>query len=141
MRYKFYILDVFSPTPFGGNQLAVLPQAVGISSEGMQAIAREFNFAETTFVLPPSDSTHSCRVRIFTPKAEVPFAGHPTIGTACALVRGKHLGSGLDQDLILAEGVGPVQVKQLVACGLTPMKFVPPVRATCRDVTAQTLAI
>jgi trans-2,3-dihydro-3-hydroxyanthranilate isomerase len=110
MRYKFYIVDVFSPTPFRGNQLAVLPQAAGITAEGMQSIAREFNFAETTFVLPATDPTHTCRVRIFTPKAELPFAGHPTIGTACALVHGNHAGSGRDQDLLLEEGIGPVHV-------------------------------
>jgi trans-2,3-dihydro-3-hydroxyanthranilate isomerase len=118
MRYKFYIVDVFSPTPFRGNQLAVLPQAAGISAEGMQSIAREFNFAETTFVLPATDPTHTCRVRIFTPKAELPFAGHPTIGTACALVRGNHVGSGRDQDLLLEEGVGPVQVGVTAADGV-----------------------
>lgn len=110
MSYKFYIVDVFSSAPFGGNQLAVLPQAAGITAEGMQAVAREFNFSETTFVLPATDAAHSCRVRIFTPKAELPFAGHPTIGTACALVRGHHLSSTGDQQLILAEGVGPVHV-------------------------------
>ena len=111
MRYKFYIVDVFSQTPFGGNQLAVLPQAAGISLEGMQSIAREFNFAETTFVLPPADPAHTCQVRIFTPKAELRFAGHPTIGTACALVYGSHVDSWHDQGLILAEGVSPVHVE------------------------------
>lgn len=110
MRYRFYIVDVFSPIPFGGNQLAVLPQAAGISSEGMQSIAREFNFAETTFVLPATNPAHTCRVRIFTPTTELPFAGHPTLGTACALVYRKHVGSWRDQGLILAEGVGPVHV-------------------------------
>jgi trans-2,3-dihydro-3-hydroxyanthranilate isomerase len=110
MRYKFTIVDVFSATPFGGNQLAVLPQAAGITAEGMQAIAGEFNFSETTFVLPATDANHSCRVRIFTPKAELPFAGHPTIGTACVLVHGHHLASTNEQDLIFAEDVGPVEV-------------------------------
>jgi trans-2,3-dihydro-3-hydroxyanthranilate isomerase len=110
MQYKFYIVDVFSSTPFGGNQLAVLPQAAGITTAGMQAIAREFNYSETTFVLPATDPAHSCRVRIFTPKAELPFAGHPTIGTACVLVRGHHRASADDQELILAEGIGPVHV-------------------------------
>lgn len=110
MSYKFYIVDVFSGAAFGGNQLAVLPRAAGITTEGMQAIAREFNFSETTFVLPATDAAHSCRVRIFTPKAELPFAGHPTIGTACVLVRGRCLPSTDGQDLIFAEGVDPVHV-------------------------------
>ena len=111
MRYKFVIVDVFSANPFGGNQLAVLPQAAGITAEGMQAIAREFNFSETTFVLPATDAMHTCQVRIFTPKAELPFAGHPTIGTACVLVKGKYVGSGGDQDLVVVEGIGPVHVR------------------------------
>lgn len=111
MKFKYYIVDVFSPTPFGGNQLAVLPEARGLTADAMQKIAREFNFAETTFVLPPDDPRHSCKVRIFTPKAEVPFAGHPTVGTACALVLGGHNGSGAVSDLVLEEGVGPVAVK------------------------------
>src|SRR5512141_2672229 len=65
MKYTFHIIDVFSSTPFGGNQLAVLPDAAGISTEGMQKIAREFNFGETTFVLPKKDPANTCRVRIF----------------------------------------------------------------------------
>jgi len=72
MRYSFTILDVFTSSPFGGTQLAVLPVATGISVEGMQTIAREFNFAETTFVTPPADAANSCRVRIFTPKPNFP---------------------------------------------------------------------
>ncbi len=108
MQYKYYIVDVFSRSPFGGNQLAVLPEATGISTEGMQRIAREFNFAETTFVLPPQNPANSRRVRIFSTTAELPFAGHPTVGTACALVMGGHVGAG--DRLIFEEGVGPVAV-------------------------------
>jgi trans-2,3-dihydro-3-hydroxyanthranilate isomerase len=111
MRYQYYIFDVFSSGPFGGNQLAVLPDARGLTTEGMQAIAREFNFAETTFVLPPSEVKFTNRVRIFTPAAEVTFAGHPTIGTACALAYGDHLGSGETHTIMLEEGVGPVEVQ------------------------------
>src|SRR5438045_913145 len=74
MKYTFHIVDVFSSTPFGGNQLAVLPDAAGISTEGMQKIAREFNFGETAFVLPKNDP-NTYRVRIFTPRAELDFAG------------------------------------------------------------------
>lgn len=110
MRYSYHIVDVFTSSPFGGNQLAVLPDASGISSEGMQKIAREFNFAETTFVLPKSDPGSTCRVRIFTPKAEVDFAGHPTIGTACALVMNTQVESSDPARLVLEENVGPVTV-------------------------------
>ncbi|MCX6373334.1 MAG: PhzF family phenazine biosynthesis protein [Actinobacteria bacterium] len=84
MRYRYFTCDVFTDTRFGGNQLAVLPEAQGLSDRQMQQIAREFNFSETTFVLPP-ESGHDRRVRIFTPPREVPFAGHPNIGTAFVL--------------------------------------------------------
>lgn len=110
MKYTFHIVDVFSSTPFGGNQLAVLPEAAGISTEGMQKIAREFNFAETTFVLPKKDPANTCRVRIFTPRAELNFAGHPSVGTACALVMKQHAGPGDPGRLILEENIGPVTV-------------------------------
>ncbi len=85
MRYAFQILDVFTDRPFGGNQLAVLPDALGLDDAQMQAVAAEFGFSETTFVLPPTRAGHDCRVRIFTPRHEMPFAGHPTVGTAIAL--------------------------------------------------------
>ena len=84
MRYRYFTCDVFTDTRFGGNQLAVLPEAEGLSDEQMQQIAREFNFSETTFVLPPQEG-HDRRVRIFTPPREVPFAGHPNVGTAFVL--------------------------------------------------------
>jgi trans-2,3-dihydro-3-hydroxyanthranilate isomerase len=110
MKYPFHIVDVFSSTPFGGNQLAVLPDAAGISTAGMQKIAREFNFGETTFVLPKKDPASTCRVRIFSPRAELDFAGHPSVGTACALVMKQHAGPGDPIRLILEENVGPVTV-------------------------------
>ncbi len=107
MRYAFTIVDVFTPAPFGGNQLAVLTDARGLSSEGMQAIAREFNFAESTFVLPPTDTGAAARVRIFTPAAELPFAGHPTVGTACVLVEAGQFPAG---EVVLEEAIGNVSV-------------------------------
>src|SRR5271156_2699847 len=110
MKYTFQIVDVFSSPPFGGNQLAVLPDAAGISTEGMQMIAREFNFAETTFVLPKNDPANTCRVRIFTPRAELDFAGHPSVGTACALVMQQHERLSGPIRLILEENIGPVTV-------------------------------
>ena len=84
MKYRYFICDVFTDTRFGGNQLAVLPEASGLSDRQMQQIAREFNFSESTFVLPPEQG-HTRRVRIFTPNAELPFAGHPNVGTAFVL--------------------------------------------------------
>jgi len=107
MRYDFMILDVFTAKPFGGNQLAVLTDARGLTSEAMQTIAREFNFPESTFVLPPDDPAHARRVRIFTPAVELPFAGHPTVGTACALAISDAVPLG---HIVLEEGVGPVPV-------------------------------
>ena len=93
MRYRYYLCDVFTDTRFGGNQLAVLPQAAGLSGERMQRVAREFNFSETTFVFPPEEAGHTAQVRIFTPMAEVPFAGHPNIGTAFVLATTGRLGA------------------------------------------------
>jgi trans-2,3-dihydro-3-hydroxyanthranilate isomerase len=86
MGYRYYICDVFTDTRFGGNQLAVLPEAHGLSDRQMQQVAREFNFSESAFVLPAAQG-HDRRVRMFTPTAEVPFAGHPNIGTAFVLAK------------------------------------------------------
>lgn len=83
-KYKYYICDVFTNTRFGGNPLAVLPEASGLTAEQMQKIAREFNFSESTFVFP-AEQGHTRQVRIFTPTQEVPFAGHPNVGTAFTL--------------------------------------------------------
>src|SRR6201997_2568798 len=110
MKYTFHIVYVFSSTPFGCNQLAVCPKAAGISTEGMQKIAREFNFGETAFVLPKNDPAHTCRVRIFSPRTELDFAGHPSVGTACALVMKQHVRLSDPIRLILEENIGPVTV-------------------------------
>ena len=87
MKVQFQTVDVFTDRQFGGNPLAVIPDARGLSGAQMQAIANEFNLAETTFVLPPDDPANTARVRIFTPRAEMPFAGHPNVGTAFVLAR------------------------------------------------------
>src|SRR5215475_520187 len=84
MNYRYVTCDVFTNTRFGGNPLAVLPDAEGLSDLQMQQIAREFNYSETTFVFPP-EAGHTRKVRIFTPSQEVPFAGHPNVGTAFVL--------------------------------------------------------
>jgi trans-2,3-dihydro-3-hydroxyanthranilate isomerase len=100
---SYLVYDVFTGTRFGGNQLAVFPDAQGLPEGQLQAIAREFNFSEVTFVYPPQTPGHTARVRIFTPTVEVPFAGHPTIGTAIALA---DLGRGAE--MVLELGVGPI---------------------------------
>lgn len=84
MKYRYFTCDVFTNSRFGGNPLAVLPWAEGLTSESMQKIAREFNYSETSFVLPP-ERGETRRLRIFTPTREVPFAGHPNIGAAFVL--------------------------------------------------------
>lgn len=85
--YEFVTVDVFTDTRFGGNPLAVFPDARGMSDAQMQALAAEFNLSETTFVLPPSDPANTARVRIFNRTAEMPFAGHPNVGTGWVLAQ------------------------------------------------------
>ena len=105
MRRRFVTLDVFTRRRLAGNPLAVVRDAEGLDTEAMQAIAREFNLAETVFVLPPQNPAHRARLHIFTPAAELPFAGHPTVGTAVLLNRID--GSGT-RDFVLEEGIGPI---------------------------------
>jgi trans-2,3-dihydro-3-hydroxyanthranilate isomerase len=85
MQRRYVTVDVFTDRAFGGNPLAVVLDAEGLSTEQMQAIAAEFNYSETTFVLPPRDAAHDAQVRIFTVLREIPFAGHPNVGTAFVL--------------------------------------------------------
>ena len=87
MARRFVTTDVFTGTMFGGNPLAVVLDAAGLSSAQMQSVAREFNYSETTFVLPARERAHTAQVRIYTPRVEVPFAGHPNVGTAFVLAR------------------------------------------------------
>src|SRR5580692_7564533 len=119
MDHELIFVDVFADRPFSGNQLAVFPDARGLSDRAMQALARELNLAETTFVLPARLDGALRRVRIFTPRSELPFAGHPTIGTAAALA---HLGilewHGDSAKATLEEAVGPVRVT--VSRGVAP---------------------
>jgi trans-2,3-dihydro-3-hydroxyanthranilate isomerase len=120
MRLNFVTVDVFTTTQFAGNPLGVILNAEGLSSEQMQAIAAEFNLAETTFVLPPKDPAHTAEVRIFTPRYEMPFAGHPNVGTAFVLAReGRSYGRPVGGDsLIFEEKAGLVPIK-LVKDGAT----------------------
>ena len=112
MKKQFYTCDVFTDVPFGGNPLAVVTDAEGMSDAVMQAVAREFNYSETTFVLPPTRPECDVRVRIFTPTRELPFAGHPTLGTAHVLASTGMLPlKGDTTRVVLEEGVGPVHVE------------------------------
>lgn len=115
MEIHFITVDVFTDRKFGGNPLAVVPDAAALSGAQMQAIAAEFNLAETTFVLPPRNSSHTAEVRIFTPRAELPFAGHPNIGTAFALAKeSERQGRAVSDPMIFEEKAGLVR--------LTPLK-------------------
>jgi trans-2,3-dihydro-3-hydroxyanthranilate isomerase len=111
MKVRFITADVFTNRPFTGNQLAVVPDARAIPEELLLPIAREFNYSETTFVYPPQSPTHARRVRIFTPGAEIPFAGHPTIGSAVVLASlGEIPLTGDETRIVLEENVGPIPV-------------------------------
>ncbi len=112
-RYRFVQLDVFTDHPFGGNQLAVFVRADELSDAEMQDIAREMNFSESTFVLPASDARALRRVRIFTPTAELPMAGHPIIGTTFALAREGIIRAGDVSPVHLQLGVGTLPVDVL----------------------------
>ena len=110
MRYRYYTCDVFTETRFSGNPLAVLPQADGLSEHQMQQIAREFNFSESAFVFP-SKAGHTRNVRIFTPVREVPFAGHPNVGTAFVLASAGEFGEILSSlTVTFEEKAGLVRV-------------------------------
>lgn len=118
MQVEFVTVDVFAERRFGGNPLAVIPDARELAPEQMQAIAAEFNLAETTFVLPPKDASRTAEVRVFTPRAELPFAGHPNVGTAFVLAsRGESYGRALGDSLLFEEKAGLVRVDLLRAAG------------------------
>jgi trans-2,3-dihydro-3-hydroxyanthranilate isomerase len=108
--HRIHTVDVFAEKSLTGNQLAVVLDAGDIEGETMQRIAKEMNISETTFVMPPEDPAHAARIRIFTPASELPFAGHPTVGTAWVLAT-EGLVPGSSLDFVLEEGVGPVRVR------------------------------
>jgi trans-2,3-dihydro-3-hydroxyanthranilate isomerase len=109
MRRRFVTLDVFTQQRFAGNPLAVVLDSDRLDTAAMQTVAREFNLSETVFVFPPNESRHRARLRIFTPASELPFAGHPTVGTAVAL--GALHDGGEEREVVLEEGVGPVRCR------------------------------
>ena len=111
MVYRYFVCDVFTTQMFSGNQLAVVPEAQGLSESQMQNIAKEFNFSETTFVFPP-EAGQTKKVRIYTPNAEVPFAGHPNIGTAFILAKDGAFGTfDTGKEVVFEEKAGLVPVK------------------------------
>jgi trans-2,3-dihydro-3-hydroxyanthranilate isomerase len=113
MRRRFFTLDVFTERPFTGNPLAVVLDGGHLDSAVMQTIAREFNHPETVFVFPAAGRAHRARLRIFTPAAELPFAGHPTVGTAAVLA---HLDGGTGaRDIVVEENIGPVHCRAVMS--------------------------
>ncbi len=114
MKYKFYTADVFTNQIFGGNQLAIFPNSQGLTTQQMQKVAAEFNFSETVFVFPPQTPQGTRKLRIFTPATELPFAGHPTVGTAYVLSLIGEVSLTEDRiEIVFEEGVGlvPVTIK------------------------------
>ncbi len=112
MQLRYVTVDVFADRVFGGNPLAVVLDAQGLKKPQMQAIATEFNYAETTFVLPPRLPEHAAHVRIFTPRTEIPFAGHPNVGTAVVFAREWEAKGGPTLDrLVFEEGAGLVPIR------------------------------
>ncbi len=149
MRYRFYTADVFADRIFGGNPLAVFPDARGLAVDHMHQVAREFNLSETVFVFPAEEPRHTRRLRILTPGAELPFAGHPTIGTAYVLASIGEIALEPEvTDVVFEEGVGPVPVSihaengRPVFSKLTAAKlpeFAPPCPSA--DAIAKTLSL
>jgi trans-2,3-dihydro-3-hydroxyanthranilate isomerase len=119
VTHRYAILDVFTDTPLAGNPLAVVPDAAGLDEARMQAIAAEFNLSETVFCFPAENPIHTAAVRIFTPRKELPFAGHPTVGTAVYLATERlRNGGGLAESVvILEEKVGPVRCGVFLKAG------------------------
>ncbi len=111
-KLRYHLVDVFTDRPFGGNQLAVFINGRGLPASLMQQIAKELNFSETTFVLPPQNPDNDFWVRIFTPAVEMPMAGHPTVGTAFVLVLEQLIkASGEETTVLFEEGVGVIPVR------------------------------
>jgi trans-2,3-dihydro-3-hydroxyanthranilate isomerase len=116
---EYFTVDVFTTSHFGGNQLAVIPDATLLTATEMQQIASEFNYSEVTFVLPPTNPDHTARVRIFTPTDEIPFAGHPNVGTAFLLARlGSVFGRRLERTMIFEEMAGLVKAEAIYDGGV-----------------------
>lgn len=139
---EFHTLDVFTATPYTGNPLAVVLGADSLTTAQMQAMAREFNLSETIFVMAPRDPTHTAAVRIFFPTAEIPFAGHPTLGCATLLAEQAHGAGDWDAEITLEEVAGLVPVRLSRRSGVTSGSFAAPVipHAAPGEVTRQQAA-
>lgn len=143
MKRRYVVADVFTDTPFVGNPVAVVLDAQGMSTGQMQLIAAEFGYSETTFVLPPVDSANTAHVRIFTPTREIPFAGHPNVGTAFVLAHyAAASGETLPQTLLFEEAADLVPVRLLKDNGATTgAELQAPERLSCRsDVSPERVA-
>ena len=136
MKRRYVTLDVFTDRRFAGNPLAVVLEADGLGTEQMQAVANEFNLPETVFVLPAEDAKHRARCRIFTPKRELPFAGHPTVGTAVLLASldAAKGDKGKPAELVLEEKIGLIRCRVKAGEGGGEASFVLPSAPT--EVTA-----
>ena len=147
MKFRYYTCDVFTETRFGGNPLAVLPEAEGLSQQQMQQIAREFNFSETTFVFP-AKAGQTRHVRIFTPAREIPFAGHPNVGTAFVLASTGAFGE-IRSDLTVTfeeeAGIVPITVYaehgKVVRCELTAPQAVSVGRSIAPELVATAVSL
>jgi trans-2,3-dihydro-3-hydroxyanthranilate isomerase len=135
MQIEFTTVDVFTDRKFGGNPLAVIPDGRALTGAQMQAIAAEFNLSETTFVLPPQNPAHTAQVRIFTPRAELPFAGHPNIGTAYVLAKeSERAGRTASDPMIFEEGAGLVRLSLLAeGAAVVGARLAPPQSLTRGD--------
>lgn len=122
----FATCDVFTDRPYAGNPLAIVEEAGALSPAQMQTIAREFNLSETIFVQPPEDPANTAKVRIFFPTAEIPFAGHPTIGCAIHLARARNAGADWDDEITLEELAGLVPVSVWSRGGVVTAEFTAP---------------
>ncbi|WP_374345289.1 PhzF family phenazine biosynthesis protein [Phenylobacterium sp.] len=139
--YAFVTVDVFTDTRFGGNQLAVFPDARGMSDAQMQALAAEFNLSETTFVLPPSDPANTARVRIFNRSSEMPFAGHPNVGTGWVLAQAGRAKDGVLRfeeiaglvEVTMTESGARIAAPQALSTGA---RFTPAQMAACAGLSA-----
>ena len=135
MKRRYVVADVFTDAPFLGNPVAVVLDAEDLSTGQMQRIAVEFGYSETTFVLPPDDAAHTARVRIFTPSREIPFAGHPNVGTAYVLATYAAMNdTPLPETLLFEEIAGLVPVRLLKDNGtVTGAELVTPEALSCRS--------
>jgi len=143
MKRRYAVADVFTDTPFLGNPVAVVLDAQGMSSGQMQQIAAEFGYSETTFVLPPENTANTAQVRIFTPTREIPFAGHPNVGTAFVLASyAAQNGDALPETLLFEEAAGLVPVRLIKDNGTTTgAELLVPEPLSCRsEVSPQNVA-